>query len=146
MKPILKTGLLCTIVFSALSVVAQNPDNRPKLFSSVSNKIDYRKAELRNLFKRKQGTSFQLSLNGNSNFAGTILSSVQKYPNLKTVIIKSDGANATVFGVSEITNDDKSITYVGRLTNEKFSDGFELQHDNAGNYFLRKIDLQDRND
>jgi hypothetical protein len=146
MKPFSKTVLLCTIFLSTLSAVAQNTDNRPKLFYSVSNKIDYPRADLKNLFKRKQGTSFQLSLPGNLNFAGTVLSTVQKYPNLKTVIIKSDGANGTVFGVSEIINDDKSITYVGRLVNEKYSDGFELQHDDAGNYFLKKIDLPDKND
>lgn len=146
MKPFPKTALLCSIFLSALNVVAQNSDNRPKLFYSVSNKINYPRAELKNLFNRKQGSAFQLSLQGNFNFAGTVLSSVQKYPNLKTVIIKSDGANATVFGVSEITNDDKTITYVGRLVNEKYSDGFELQHDDAGNYFLKKIDLPNKHD
>ncbi len=143
MKPLTKTGLLCLALLSTLSIVAQKPDNRPKLFYSVSNKINYPKAELKNLFSRKQGTTIQLSLPGNFNFTGTVLSSVQKYPNLKTVIIKSDGLNGTVFGVSEIINDDKSITYVGRVVNEKYSDGFELQHDEAGNYFLAKINLQD---
>ncbi len=95
------------------------------------------------MFSRKQGSTLNLSLPGNFNLTGTVLSSVQKYPNLKTVIIKADGLNGTVFGVSEIINDDKSITYAGRVVNEKYSDGFELQHDEAGNYFFAKINLQD---
>ncbi len=143
MKPITKAGLLCLAIISTLNISAQKPDNRPKLFYSVSTKINYPKEELKNLFSRKQGSTLNLSLPGNFNFAGTVLSSVQKYPNLKTVIIKADGLNGTVFGVSEIINDDKSITYVGRVVNEKYSDGFELQHDEAGNYFLSKINLQD---
>ena len=143
MKPLTTTGLLCLALLSTLHITAQKSDNRPKLFYSASNKINYPKAELKGLFNRKQGSTLQLSLPGNFNFTGTILSSVQKYPNLKTVIIKSDGLNGTVFGVSEIINDDNSITYVGRVVNEKYSDGFELQHDDAGNYFLTKINLQD---
>ena len=54
-----------------------------------------------------------------------------------------------MFSVSKRTNDDNSITYVGRIVNDKYSDGYELKSDSAGNYFLTKINmseiLQDQN-
>jgi hypothetical protein len=74
---------------------------------------------------------------------------VQRYKNLKSYIIKSDVLNGAMFSVSERINDDNSITYVGRIVNDKYSDGYELKVDAAGNYFLNKINmnelLQDQN-
>ena len=48
-----------------------------------------------------------------------------------------------MFAVSKRINDDNSVTYVGRIVNDKYSDGYELKVDSAGNYFLNKINMNE---
>jgi len=137
------------LLFITYSSQAQKLDQRPKLFNGVANKISYPKADLEKIFTKAKGSNFHISLPGNFNFTGTVVSSVQRYHNLKSFIIKSDVLNGAMFSVSKRTNDDNSITYVGRIINDKYSDGYELNTDSAGNYFLNKINmselLQDQN-
>ena len=45
--------------------------------------------------------------------------------------------------ISKRTNDDNSISYVGRIINEKFADAYELKINTDGNYYLNKIKLYD---
>jgi len=149
----MKTLTKATVLFILLALTygskAQNAEHRPKLFNDVENKINYPKADLEKIFTKTKGSNFHISLPGNFNFTGTVVSSVQRYKNLKSFIIKSDVLNGAMFSVSKRTNDDNSITYVGRIINDKYSDGYELKSDSAGNYFLTKINmneiLQDQN-
>jgi hypothetical protein len=45
----------------------------------------------------------------------------------------------TLLSISKRINDDNSITYVARIINEKYADGYELKKDIAGNYSFNKI-------
>jgi len=45
----------------------------------------------------------------------------------------------TLLSISKRINDDNTITYVGRIINEKYADGYELKKDNNGNYSFNKI-------
>ena len=149
MKTLTKASVLLMLLFITYSSQAQKLDQRPKLFNGVANKISYPKADLEKIFTKAKGSNFHISLPGNFNLTGTVVSSVQRYHNLKSFIIKSDVLNGAMFSVSKRTNDDNSITYVGRIINDKYSDGYELNTDSAGNYFLNKINmselLQDQN-
>ncbi len=44
-----------------------------------------------------------------------------------------------LLSISRRINDDNSVTYVGRIINEKYADGYELIKDNSGNYSFTKI-------
>ena len=149
MKTLTKACALLILLTVTYAGQAQKAHQLPKLFDGVGNRISYPKAELQKIFTKSKGSNFHLSLPGNFNFTGTVLSSVQRYKNLKSFIIKSDVLDGAMFSVSERINDDNSITYVGRIVNDKYSDGYELKIDAAGNYFLNKINmnelLQDKN-
>jgi len=134
--------LLILLVITGSSK-AQKINSRPKLFTKVDNKISYPKADLEKIFTKTKGSSVQISLPGNFNFSGTVVSSVQRYDNLKSFLIKSDVLNGTIFAISKRINDDNSVTYVGRIVNEKYSDGYELKQDSTGNYFLNKINMDE---
>jgi hypothetical protein len=45
-----------------------------------------------------------------------------------------------VLHLSRQINEDKSISYVGRIMSTEASDGFELKKDDANNYQLNKIE------
>jgi len=149
MKTLTKASVLLILLVVTYTSQAQKAYELPKLFNGVGNRISYPKTELEKIFTKSKGSNFHISLPGNFTFTGTVLSSVQRYKNLKSYIIKSDVLNGAMFSVSERINDDNSITYVGRIVNDKYSDGYELKVDAAGNYFLNKINmnelLQDQN-
>lgn len=143
MKTFIKACLLFLLPFTTYTTGAQQKDIRPKLFKGVQNKVAYPKADLEKIFTKIKGNTYQVSLPGNFNFTGTIVSSVQRYDNLKSYLIKSDVLKGAIFAVSKIINDDKSITYAGRIINENYADGFELKVDASGNYFLNKINMDE---
>lgn len=122
---------------------AQLPHARPKLFAGSENKIGYPKVELEKIFARSKGNKYHVALPGNFTFSGTVVSSVQRYDNLKSFLIKSDALDGAMFIISKRLNADNTITYTGRIINEKYSDGYELKSDSAGNYYLNKINMDD---
>ncbi len=143
MKTFIKAYMLLLLLVINYSSKAQNTALRPKLFNGVENKISYPKAELAKVFTKSKGSKYQISLPGNFKFAGTVVSSVQRYDNLKSFLIKSEILNGAMFVVSERIGEDGSINYTGRIINEKYSDGFELKADAAGNYSLNKINMDE---
>src|SRR4029077_2246201 len=118
-------------------------ERRPPLFAAFAKTINFPKTELEKIFTTPEGRTIKLSLGSNVGFTGIITSSIQRYNNLQSVIIKLNNLDNTVFGVSKRTNDDNSITYIGRIINTKYSDAFELRSDANGNYFINKKQTAD---
>jgi hypothetical protein len=144
MKTISKVLALCMLLSSVYKANAQvNTSSRPDLFSSFSANIPAQVAELDKAFITGKGSSIQLNFADNFSFNGTVLSSIQRYNNLSSVTIKSPLFQNALLTISKRINDDKSITYVGRIINEKYADGYVLQKDNTGKYFFNKIKTQD---
>jgi hypothetical protein len=75
---------------------------------------------------------------GDFTFNGIVTSSIKRYDNLYSVIIKAPGLNNTLLALSKRINDDKTVSYVGRIINENYADGFELRKENTG-YAINKI-------
>lgn len=143
MKRISKAVVLLTLLFSFNNSKAQIVgDNRPQIFSAFAEKINFPTSELERIFNTPQGSSIKLSLS-NVGFSGLIISSLQKFENLKSVSIRLNDLDNTILGISKRTNDDRSITFVGRIINPKYADGFELKSDANGNYFITKVKTAD---
>ena len=139
MKRIYKAVVLFTLLLSFNNIKAQDvAERRPQLFAALADKINFPKTELEKIFNTPEGSSIKLSLGTNVGFSGLIVSSLQKYNNLISVIIRLNNLDDTVLGISKRTNDDKSISYVGRIVNTKYADAFELKTDATGNYFINK--------
>lgn len=140
MKCIVKAFVLFMLIMSFKTSEAQvTTDRRPSLFSTFSNTTNFPKSELEKIFLTTEGHFIKLSLAENVSFTGTVTSSLQKYDNLKSVIIKLSNLDNTVLSMSQLINDDKSISYVGRIINHKYGDAFDLKTDANGNYFINKI-------
>jgi hypothetical protein len=133
--------ILLTITFFAKAQVVTS--SRPNLFNSFSANIPASIAELDKAFAAIPGSSIQFNFAGKFPFSGIVLSSVQKYSNLSSVIIKSSLLQNALLSISKRINDDNTITYVGRIINEKYADGYELKKDNTGNYSFTKIKTDD---
>lgn len=144
MKTIYKVFVLCTILIASYTANAQVvTSSRPSLFSNFSANIPAAVAELDKAFLATEGSSIQLNFTGNFSFTGTVSSSVQRYSNLSSVLIKLPTLHNSLLSISKRINDDHTITYVGRIINEKYADGYELKKDTYGNYAFNKIKTED---
>lgn len=144
MKRIYKAAVLFTLLISFNSIKAQVvTERRPQLFSTFSKTINFPTSELEKIFTTPKGSIIKLSLGSNAGFIGVVTSSIQRYHNLQSVVIKLNNLDNTIFGISKRTNDDNSITYVGRIINTKYADAFELKTDANGNYFINKVNTAD---
>ncbi|MBA2250219.1 MAG: hypothetical protein H0W12_08505 [Chitinophagaceae bacterium] len=143
MKFFTKGFVLFALLMSFLNSKAQNQTPKPHLFDAFAPTISCVQTELDKIFTTAAGNPIQVAFTGNLSFTGTVLSSLQRYSNLQNVVIKSSLFDGAIFGISKRINDDNSITYVGRIINEKYADGYELKIDGNGKYYLNKINMDD---
>lgn len=141
MKRLAPYALMLLSVFFATKGFSQNPGAiKPKQFANYPSIINCSEAELRRVFTTAAGQSISLSFSDNFSFSGNITSNLTKYTDLQSVVLKSPFFNNSIFNLSKRTNPDNSITYVGRIINTNYFDGYELNKDVAGNYKLIKIE------
>lgn len=136
LTPYVLALLLCTISTMGFSQTAA----KPKQFNSFPDVINCSEAELSKIFTFSPGLSVNLSFSNNFSFAGPVTSNVIKYSNLQTANVKLPTFNNSIFNISRRINKDNSITYVGRIINRDYFDGYELKKDVAGNYQFIKIE------
>lgn len=128
--------LLC---FIALTGFCQN-NVKPKQFSSFPEKINCSEQELARIFTTGAGQPINLAFSNNFSFNGSVKSNIVKYANLQTAVILSPDYFNTIFSVSKIMNADGSLSYIGRIINKNYFDGFELKKNPSGTYQLTKIE------
>lgn len=139
MNRIFKAAVLFTLLICFNNVKAQVvTERRPQLFAAFAKTINFPKTELEKIFTTPEGRTIKLSLGDNVGLTGVITSSIQRYHNLQSVIVRLNNLDNTIFGISKRTNDDNSISYVGRIINTKYADAFEVKSDANGNYFINK--------
>ncbi len=128
--------LLCFITLTGFS---QN-SAKPKQFSSFPEKINCNEQELARVFTAVPGQFISISFSNNFTFSGNVKSNIAKYANLQSVVIVSPDYSNTIFNVSRITNGDGTFSYIGRIINKNYFDGFELKKNTSGIYQLTKIE------
>lgn len=139
MKIITKMMMLCVIVFSSYASMAQVlTSNRENYFSKYSQKLPTAESELDKAFQVPEGDKVKINF-ADFSFSGIVTSSIKRYDNLYSVLVKAPGLDNTMLAISKIINPDKSVSYIGRIINQNYADGFELRKDNDGNYAMNKI-------
>src|SRR5947207_4812881 len=93
--------VLFILIFSINSTKAQENERRPQLFTIFSNTISFPKPELEKVFNITEGQVIKLSLGNNFSFTGTVVSSVQVFENLQSVIIRLEYLDNSVLGLSK---------------------------------------------
>ncbi len=132
-------ALMCTL-FTTVGFSQSHPAAKPKQFDNFPRVINCSAAELSKAFATTAGQNINLSFSDNFSFSGNVLDNTVKYSNLQSVVLKLGAFNNSVFSLSKRTEADNSITYVGRIINKNYFDGYELKKDASGNYQLIKIE------
>ncbi len=141
MKRITTTAVILLMSLTTSSVFAQKMEESKKnIFADYPTKIEVSNNTLENVFTALPGETVSIVFNAQFKFTGTVMSNQVKYATLQSVLIKSDNLSSTLFQVSKITNEDKTISFVGRIINPNALDGYEIKKDVANNYRLQKFE------
>lgn len=139
MKIVYRTTVLClvlTISYSAHSQILRS--TRQNHFDKYAADLVTPESELCKAFRVPEGGKVKMHF-GDFTFYGIVTSSLKRYDNLYTVIVKSPALNNTLLSISKRINDDKTTTYVGRIINDNYADGYVLKKDKSGSYAMNKI-------
>jgi hypothetical protein len=138
MKKIYTLSVLSFILISTLPVKAQvTTSSRPSAYARYADKLPTKPNELEKAFSSPAGTKITFNFS-NFTYSGIITSTVKRNCTLSTVVIKSTTLENSIFSISKKLNDDKTVTYIGRIINQNYADGYEIIKDDKGNYALNK--------
>lgn len=119
---------------------AQNTAAKPKMFENQPASIAISENLLQSFFSLNPQQETVLTFSSQFNFPCRVLSNEVKYANLQTVIVKSAMFGNAIFQVSRIVNEDRSISYAGRILNDKAFDGYMIKKLDGGSYQLQKFE------
>lgn len=111
---------------------------RQAYFNRYADKLPTPESELEKAFTTPVGSKVKINF-ADFSFNGIVTSSIKRYDNLYSVIVKAPGLNNTLFSVSKRINADKTVSYVGRIINENYADGYQLRKENNGHYAMNKV-------
>ena len=140
----LHTGiaLLFFLIISVPLSAQTSTLSRKPIFKSASDRLPTAVSELNKAFLAKEGSDVSFKFH-NLAFSGKVVSSAMKYGKLQSVVIESSSMKNTLLSLSKRVNDDKTITYTGRILNQGASDGYELIRNQDGTYTFQKILTED---
>ncbi len=133
-------ALSLLLSFLVTTGFCQTNNPKPKQFSDFPEIITCSEAELSKVFTTSPGQNISLTFSNNFTFTGSIKSNLARYTNLQSAVIVSPDYSNTIFSVSKISNDDGTTSYVGRIINKNYFDGFELKKNASGTYQLKKVE------
>lgn len=132
--------LLLMLNFSSVKAQKTETDNKPALFAAFPDRINCTVSELSRAFATSVNQNVNLSFSDNFLFNGVVISNQVKYANLQTAVIRSAQFGDAIFVLSKIAETDGSFNYVGHIVNTKYTDGYDLKKNAAGNYELVKTE------
>jgi len=134
--------LVLSTLFAVTGYAQKKQADRPSLFANFPSTINCTEADLSKLFTAAKGQNTSVTLENNFRLSGPVTSNLVKYHNLQTVVIQLPTFNNSLFSLSKQTDQNNNYTYVGRIINASYADGFELTRTADGNYQFIKIDLE----
>lgn len=142
MKTFTKAVLPLLFFVVSNNTFSQKTDEMKKaVFSALPEKMEVAPAVFENALSAKSGESISIKFNDQFTFGGMVLNNQIKYANLQTMIVRSAAFENSLFQLSRMINDDKSISYIGRIINPNATDGYTIRKDGAAAYHLQKIEM-----
>ena len=129
-------------LFSISTFAQVKPSAKQKYFTDYPQTVQLSKNILQNTLGASEGEEVIIAFSSDFRFKGVVMSNQQKYHNLQSVMIKSSVFGNSIFQLSKIINEDKSISYSGRIINPEAADGYEIKQDMNGNYSFVKFETK----
>jgi hypothetical protein len=111
------------------------------LFSSLPGNIKVSINNLKELLKMNNGEAIASNLGDGSEFTfnGQVVSTASKYNNtIKSVVVRSSNFIGASLTFSQVTDEDGTIRFTGRIISFEHGDVFELKEINGQYEFVKK--------
>ncbi len=143
-------GLGLSLIFICATSFAQKQQgitpretdyNKPKLFSTLPDKILLDTKNINTLFSEETGKEINLGFADKAlpGFAGKLISVASKYENkLQSIVVRSSNFNGATLTLSSTTLADGTTNYTGRIISFQHGDAYELQKKGEEYYFIKK--------
>ncbi len=138
----LKTLLFLLLCLTTTAGFSQTKAEKAKLFAGYPETIRLSKNILQNTLNANEGEEVIVAFSNDFHFKGTVISNIKKYDNLQSVMIRSTVFGNAVFQLSRTINEDKSISYTGRIINPDAADGYQIKKDKDDNYSFIKFETK----
>ena len=142
MKTILKVVTLILCATISINGFAQKKETVKKvIFTEAPSKIAISKSTLESTLQMGAGQFVAIRIDNKNTFYGKVVANDKKYNNLQSMIIKSRGNDNTLIQLSASIDEEKNITYTGRIINVDATDMYQIKKDNYNNYYFEKTEL-----
>lgn len=138
MKLFVKASLLCAFVFI---IHLEGKSQSSRLFINIPDSIQLSEQDIGQLFTLQSGSVITMKIGDQFLLKGILKSAIQKYDNLKSLIIESTNFKGAILSLARRTEEDNSFVYTGRILSSMHDDGFELRINEGGRYYLKKIEV-----
>ena len=112
--------------------------NKPAIFANFPSSINLDESAIRLAFQNSNGQSVNIPLAQNFTFSGKVISNVQKYHNLRILIIQSNQWQNTLLQLAQTSHADQLVSFSGRIINPDAADGYEIKKQSTGSYIMKK--------
>lgn len=136
--------LIIALFFSLLTFTAtaqlpakQQREDKPFLFSRLSDKIEIPEIFFNQLLALKPGDTFHVSLPGQLEFHGFVLEKVNRAEGSTSMNLRLSNFNDALFNLSITTTSDNRHLIRANILHRRFADALLLRYEN-GRYFLEK--------
>lgn len=133
--------LYTTILALAIILTTQAQSTKPAAFASYASEIPCNTTSLDQLMAQPSGTTVQVAIANGLTLIGNVIANVQKYDNLKTVIVELTNFPGVQLSVSKLSDVYTPEKYVGRMLGNAYNDAYEIITTSNG-YKLVKVEQQ----
>jgi len=135
---------VCSFAQSQTTPVREPDYNKPKLFTSLPDRIPVNIDRVNALLAVQVGApaSFSLDEATTKSFSGEVVSKANSSNNLQSVVIRSSNFPGATLTITKVVDKDGVATYTGRIISFQHSDSYELQN-LEGRYMLVKKGFYD---
>ena len=114
--------------------------NKLTLFGNQPETLNCYTFTLSNAFNKKEGQTVSITFSDRT-FSGKVISNIVKYSNLQSMTIQLTEFRNAVLHLSKQINDDKTVTFAGRIIHNDASDGYMIQQ-TGNDYAFKKINTE----
>jgi hypothetical protein len=132
------------LLYSLISLYAGSVSAQVKqaAFKTLPANIALSPAIFQQIFDADNNSAIQLAFSDQFTFRGMVMSNRKPYPNLQTVIVKTDEFQNALLQFSKIIGPDLQVSYTGKIIPMHATDGYSLKKDEKQQYHLEKFELK----
>lgn len=134
---IFKRMVVALSVLICLQGLAQKKPPKPNAFDNYGKELVCFNSALDRIMNSETGALIETDLANNFKITGTVISNVQKYGNLKTVLVRLTNFPNLVLSLSKLSDKNTKEHYAGRIISSDFNDAYEIVLEN-GAYKMKK--------